>query len=438
MMIIFDSDEISFKKRVDKTTLSNKIILGLIFFLAALPFGQALSLNLGFVILNAFELIYLAMFFILFLNLFFKIKLNYPICFFLFLGIAIIYSLYSIVAYNIDLLDPVRHLRFYLQFVIALLILATGVQFSIELYMNILVLSSIVSAGSALIIHYFFIDFLWLSFSANEEVADIAMWGRLYWGNSVLVFFVSLCFFIKEFSINKTIITISFFISFIALFSTLSRTMLMGMLLFLLISVNFSENLNTRFKRYLIGFVVVMLVFLVVQIMMDLDPRIESLFNSRFIGISSSSNSMAWSSIYEEAVENDRLFLYEQYIDNITGHLFLGQGLGIPVAVTAKNIPIFVTDISLFSFVIPFGIFGLILFFSFVGQLFFLVNRIKYTLSMESKKIILSMLIILLIFSFNFDVFSRNNFVIFYTTLVVLLDRKEKMRNHRKKIFSPV
>lgn len=442
MMKMLDFYENKFKNRRLLTTeqrtkinsLMDKVILGLICLLAALPFGQIINLNLGFIILNAFELIYLAMIFMLIFKFFSKINLHYPFVFFIFLGVAIIYSLYSYIAYNIAILDPLRHLRFYLPFIIALLILATGVHFSIRYYLTILVVSSIVSASSALIIHYFLIDFIRSAFAANEEVADIAEWGRLYWGNAMLVFFIPLCFFIKEFSMNKIFISIAFFITFIALFNTLSRTMLTSMLLYLLISMNASKKLSIKLKHYLLIFIFLILAFLIIYFMMGLDSRIEILVNSRFFGTSMGSP-INFSSVYEEAILYNRQFLYEQYIENITNHLFIGQGLGVPVAVKANNIPVLITDISLFSFMIPFGIFGVIILFFFIGRLFFLVKRIKYTLSIESKKIILFMLVILFIVSFNFDVFSRNNFIVFYTVLLMLLDHNENIERRKSVPF---
>lgn len=404
----------------------DKLLIGLIGFLAMLPFGQVFQIELGFITLNLFELIYLAMILVLGLKIISSLdRLYYPGVFFMFSLLVLIYGTIFPFTHNIAVAEAWRQLRNYLPFIIALMILATGIKFEIKRYLNTLVLASIVSASSAIVIHYLFPDFLRASFATMENVADVSEWGRLYWINSVLTFFVMLTFFEEHIQLNRLLLFFAFIATLSTTFSTLSRTMILGVLIFLLYAGLCSRNVRLFGKRFLYIIIVISSLLLIIYFSIHADKRLSSLTDARFFGRGNPS------SVYTEDLELNRFLLYAQYYQIIRDNIIFGQGLGLPMAVSATNNPVPVADISLVAFIIPFGLFGLAILVMFLRRLFSIINNAKLSITVSTKKNIRIILLMFIGISFNVDVFSRNNFIIFFSTLLMIVDYNERLAFHK-------
>jgi hypothetical protein len=123
--------------------------------------------------------------------------------------------------------------------------------------------------------------------------------------------------------------------------------------------------------------------------------------------------------------EADRAFfvgrvpLYEQYQERLSETGGFGQGLGRPVA-TINGTDGFTTDISLLSMWIPFGLPGV------VALILVLASTFQLTLR-ESNVALRSHLLVLLLVgcaaSLNYDLWTRNNFVVAVAFIAASRDR---------------
>jgi hypothetical protein len=114
-----------------------------------------------------------------------------------------------------------------------------------------------------------------------------------------------------------------------------------------------------------------------------------------------------------------RVALYEQYQERLSETGGFGQGLGRPVA-TINGKDGFTTDISLLSMWIPFGLPGV------VALILVLASTFQLTLR-ESNVALRSHLLVLLLVgcaaSLNYDLWTRNNFVVAVAFIAASRDR---------------
>jgi hypothetical protein len=114
-----------------------------------------------------------------------------------------------------------------------------------------------------------------------------------------------------------------------------------------------------------------------------------------------------------------RVPLYEQYQERLSETGGFGQGLGRPVA-TINGTDGFTTDISLLSMWIPFGLPGV------VALILVLASTFQLTLR-ESNVALRSHLLVLLLVgcaaSVNYDLWTRNNFVVAVAFIAASRDR---------------
>lgn len=390
----------------------DQLVFWLVMILAALPFGQILQLRIPGVILNAFELIWLSLLGVLLLKILLEKKIKRNFLFFIFCILALLYIFGSAAVYDVSVKDAIVQLRKYLPFMVATLLLSTGTSISTATWLNGLVICAGLSSFSALYIHYFAPSIIESSFAASEKLQEIILvYGRLYWMNASLAFFVLLGEFSKELKTKKWLLVMVSLLSFITMFNTLNRTMLVGYGLFLIWIIFISQNLRMFFRRFSAVFVILFVSFVSVVVLSSLDERVASLIQLRFFGGGDIAN------VYNVSFVGGRLGLYEQYAQSILQYFPLGQGLGRPFSSLLGN-HVYTTDISFMSFLLPFGLMGVMVFFVFIYNIFSGIRQYGGQDNKQLRQLLFVLVCIFLLMSLNIDFFSRNNFVIFLAVMV--------------------
>jgi len=405
----------------------DKIIVCFIALLAVLPFHQVFYLQLGFITLNIFELIYLELGMLILAKILMvgKIKKRY-IPFLFFLATVIIYISISIVLYGPSIIDSMNQLRRYLPFIVATMLLLTDVSITTERYLRTLVVATIFSSTVALTIHYLMPDMLEKMLSRSEWLVPITIvYGRLYWKNSTLTFFVLLFLLLpkKKRPVNKIVMTIALLLSFSALFNTVCRTLMIGLVVFIVGYVFLEKQIPLIFRRSAKIFVLAILGFLIFFSLVSINPKIFQLVEERYLGSGHGSKQ-----VYETAIVKGRFYIYDQYARSIKTYFPIGQGLGKPFSIGKDGTKVPITDISIMAFLLPFGVLGLIVFCAFIYMLFRLASRGANFVGAKNVRLVKLLLVVSLIMSLNIDLYSRNNFVIYVTMLVLTLQNRSKDR----------
>lgn len=384
-----------------------------VFLLSLVPFEGLARLHLGFITLNTFEFFYFIVIALLLTKIVMSGKLKYPSILIGFIALAITYLLISSVLYGSDLKQTFTHYRFYLPFFVATLFLAAGIKISAERWLLCFTWAALLGSLVALISHFFFPS-TFLSLADASRMAVTA--GRLYWTNSSLFFFVLLAFFMRR-RPNLILLITALLFSSVAVFNGMGRTQLLGAVLFLVCTVILSGRVVIAIKRTGYMFVILTSMFLAALILIRYDERLLALAQLRFVNRDHLINHSFM----------ERFTLYEQYRSSLATYFPIGQGLGRPFSTNIFG-DVYTTDISLLSFLIPFGIAGGILFLSFLIKLTTLIRR-SSGISPSEKRVILSLFFVLVVMSFNYDLFARNNMVIYFTLFVMGLNAKTQEIN---------
>jgi hypothetical protein len=396
------------------------IILGTVILLAALPFAQVFIINLAGIMLTAFELLYLVLIMLILFRVLMDGRIKKTcIPFLLFAATVVLYFFISISIYARQPLDVINQLREYLPFFIGTILLAVGTTATAEKYLRLLVIAAIFSSATALIIHHFMPGVLAKMLPPSSEVVTLAtVHGRLYWTNSGLVFFVILMAMLpkREFPVNKVIIGIALLFTVAGLFNTVNRTMVIALILFLTGYVLGEKRVAPFIRRSKKAIALGITAVLIIFGLMSAFPKMNFLIKNRYLG-----SGYGFSHLFETAVTEERIPIYAQYEKSIKKYFPVGQGLGEPLHIRWDGRGVYTSDISLISFLLPFGLIGLILFVVFIYSLFRLISKAKTHYHDGVIRVLRSFLIISVIASLNIDLFSRNNFVIFSSMLVLAL-----------------
>lgn len=395
-------------------------IMWLVFFLAILPFGNILHLNAGPLIIDVYEIIYILLAIILIIKIILECKLKYPLSLFFFMSITLVYIFYSVIAFDVSILDSLRQIRFYFPFIIANLLLASRISVLYEKYSKLIIIAATVSSLSALLIHYFLPGFIEYSFKSSEQITSIILsHGRLYWTNSSLVFFVLFFLFAESKKVKRIYLLLIFSISLFTVINTVSRTTILGLMLYFSIWLLLSKKISEKKRRFAVFIFILIIVATIIFVFTKIDERLTSLIKLRIFGNGDVSN------IYQTDFLLSRVYMYKQYIESILNYFPIGQGLGRPFSIRGTGELIYISDISLISFAIPFGIVGALIIIGFIIRLFRIIHRLVLTVDMESVKYLNVMLIIFILMSFNIDWFTRNNFIIYFTLLLLSLQQEK-------------
>lgn len=408
----------------------DRIILGTIILLATLPFAQVFHLKLAGIILTAFELLYLVIILLILFRVLIDLRIKKTcIPFLLFVATIVLYLFISISIYGSQTMNVVNQLRQYLPFFIGTILLAVGTTVKAEKYLRLLVSAAIFSSATSLIIHHFMPIVLAKMLSASSEVVTLTtVHGRLYWTNSGLVFFVILMAMLlkREVHVNKAIISIALLFTIAGLLNTVNRTMVIA-LIFLLGGYVFGEKHMVSFirrskKAIALGIIAV----LIIIGLMSVFPKVNFLIKNRYLGFG-----FGFAHLFETEITRERIPIYAQYERSIKKYFPVGQGLGSPFHIRWDGIGVYTSDISFMSFLLPFGLIGFILFFVFIYSLFRLISKAKDKINERTIRILKLFLIVSVIASLNIDLFSRNNFVIFTSMLVLTLQNGKNVQMNK-------
>ncbi len=401
-------------------------ILWLVAILAALPFGEVFYLRFEFATVSIFEQLYLLLILVLMAKIIYEKRTKYPFVLLLFSLVVISSVFLSSTIGGISIAGTLRHLRFYLPFIVATLLLAVNIKISFDRYLHWLTIAAIISSLLALYIHHFAPEFLSNCLAVSEVAQDVAIvHGRLRWTNAPLVLLVLLCVFLRPRCIPRQTMLFAFITSFVATFNTSNRSLLLGCVGFFLGAVAMSVNSRQAFARIALGTTIVLLAAISVSCLLQTDGRLRELVDLRFLGHGDVSE------IYEQAVTINRVPHYEEYAERIRASFVVGQGLGRPFSVITGQ-DVFIADISLVAFLLPFGIMGIVVFGVFVMKLVTLIRRAPTSSRAGTSSLVLLLLALCLILSLNLDLFSRNNFVIYFTLLVMTLQNQTPLDTDKR------
>jgi len=413
---LFIFKAISQSSEVAKAVLFiDKLVFGMVFVLAALPFGQAVQVNTSIAILDGFELIYLLISVLLIFRVLIVGHIHHPLPFFFFNNTVILH-IYTSLFFH-PLIDILNQVRLYLPYFVATLMLCSGTRIKPQRILIGLTCAGLISSCSALYIQYFNPSFLQFALKSNQKVIEIALfYGRMVWSNALILFFVITA--LITIRTNKLIVRFLLVSSAIACFAgafhTLNRTILIGVAIYFFAFV-FSLSSIEKIVYYSLRLIPFGILAGLSAILITINnTRVRDLVSLRFFA-----RNEGIAAAFKGAIA-DRVEFYKVYWESIINNFPLGQGLGTPLAAWIEkgmNVEIYITDISILSFVLPFGLLGLISFLIFILSLYKVISRSAPIYS-KLKRLLIILLVISLMLSLNIDLYSRNNFVVFFTFIV--------------------
>lgn len=402
----------------------DKLVFWMVLMLAALPFGQAVQVDVGMAILDGFEIIYLFLSIVLIFRVLIVGYIHHPLPFFFF-NTTVILHIYASLFFH-PLIDILNQVRLYLPYFVATLMLLSGTKIKPQRILIGLVYAGLISSFSALYVQYFNPNFLQLALKNNQKVIEIALFhGRMFWSNALILFFVIAA--LITIRTNKLIVRFLLLFSaitcFAGAFHTLNRTILIGVAIYF---INFIFFLLKKDKivHYLLRLIPwAILAYLSAVLIIINNTRVRDLVSLRFFA-----RNEGITAAFQAAIA-DRVELYKIYWESLIHNFPLGQGLGTPLATWIEkgvNVEIYTTDISILSFVLPFGLLGLISFLIFILSLYKVIISRSAPINLKLKKLLLILLGVSLILSLNIDVYSRDNFVVFFTFIVSAISRENR------------
>ncbi len=327
------------------------------------------------------------------------------------------YAAGSVAIVGVSLLEVFRQLRWYWPFTIAVLLLATGTTADVRTFFRYTAGAAILSSSSALVLHYLIPAYLENVFASSLQTTHGFEAGRMYWTNVPLTLFVLLYFSVcdPDSRIPRWLAGLALVLSLSATFNTLDRTIMAGIVTFLIGTILIARDWHEVLRRVKQFFAFAVLLAGCTASLMMASSRLRDLVFLRYLGRGAGPER-----IYQVDFLLGRMTLYRQYWASITNHFPWGQGFGRPYSVVWGNqTP--VTDISVMSFVLPLGIFGVVIFAVFLRQLWRLVNANAGQQFPHYSRVLKLLMVVALLVSLNMDIFSRNNFVVLLTLLVLCL-----------------
>jgi hypothetical protein len=397
----------------------DSMVFNLLFLSIALPFPEVFFLRLGFITLSAFELIYGFAGGLLVLKILVTGRIRNGGLALLFFGALAVYVLGSVAAGWATLGDALRQARFYWPFALAVLLLTAGASASLQKFYRYLFVAACLSAGSAFILHYWFGAYVESAFAAAPDAVNVIQAGRMCWANVAVTLFVLLYYVTpnRPCTVNRALAFVTLLLTLAATFSTLNRTFVAGALNFVLLSAYFAGSWSKVLRRLSQMVAVTALLAAIVGGLMFADARVHDLVIQRYLG-----GDRGAEAIYQSSGA-PRLETYQRYSESIRDYFPLGQGLGRPFSNTLETAT-YTTDSSILAFVLPFGVLGLAIFAGFLGCLWRLLSQNAISCSSELARGAKLLIVTSLLISLNIDLYSRNNFVVLITLLVLCCGKR--------------
>jgi hypothetical protein len=404
--------------------LLDSFIFSTFFVAVAMPFPQVMLMPAGGVTFTGFELVYGVATGLLILKVVLAGKIRSAhIAFFVF-SIFAVYVVGSAAIGEVTFGDALRQARFYWPFLLAVLLLVAGSNADFEKFFRYTVWATIISSGSALILHHWFPLLVQRMLAAAPEAASIIERGRLNWMNVPLTLFMLLFYSIRSryWRINGCVAMIALVLSAVATFNTLNRTMMAGVAV-LLTGTTFLAKGGPSRARSVVRLLAISLLFAAVVVtLMVADSRVEELVARRY-----AANGEGTEQIYQHDIEQSRMFEYRDYVNSVSSYFPWGQGLGRPYS-KSTGIDLATSDISLMSFLLPFGFCGVLMYGAFVWALWRTIGHDWANLPLQWSRGVKLLIVVSLFMSLNMDLYSHNNFVVLLTFLVLCLCKKETNR----------
>jgi hypothetical protein len=393
----------------------DSVVFAAFFLAAAMPFGLIILVPVGFIRLSGFNLVYILLTCLLLLKILLLGRIHFSgTAAFLSLTVAV-YVLGSVARRAANLHGVFSQLRAYWPFAIAVLLLAAGTNADVRKFFRYTAQAMIISASSALLLHYFFTSYVERLFESVPDAVLTIKIGRMQWDSEPAVFFLLLYFVVrdKHSRINRLLAGSALLLGAAATFGTQDRTPLAGMLAFAVGSIFIASGWRDAVRRIGQTFGISLLFVATIGALLMVDSRIREMASLRFLGGDGGAQT-----IYQVDLVLGRIEMYRQYWNSITEHFPWGQGFGLPYsAVWQKEVPI--TDISLMAFLLPLGVFGLAIFGLFIRALWRIASHTSGKLPSKYGRAIKLLIIVSLLVSLNVDIYSRNNFVVQLTLLVL-------------------
>jgi O-antigen ligase len=391
-------------------SILDTLIVWWVMILAMLPFSEVVIFHPAFAVITSYDGVYIVLMGLLVSRIAAYRRVHFLSPLILFAVTAGFSTAYAVIGRAVPIIDAMRSLRFFAPFFVAVLTLASGFQYPAGKFLRLLVVAALVSSGSAFYIRYFAPELMDPLFWRSEDIyRQATAGGRLYWSNGCLTFFVLLALFIKGKTVSAWLMLLTLVISVSALFAASSRTDLIGVCLFLGAAVLTSTRFSIAVKRAVVAGALILILVLSGIVLMGWDETFSSMADARFFGQGN------LESVYATAITDVRKPLYEAYAEILRKSFLLGQGIGLPFIVQPNGEGVFVTDVAVLSFLLPFGVLGLVLFADFLRVLSVLLLSGGRSFDWDSRKISIVMLGVFFLMGLNADVFSRNNFVVFFT-----------------------
>lgn len=372
-----------------------KITLYLLFLLIAFPFNNIVVLQI-----SAFNLTYQSFIHLLMMisiisfsakNTYRKIEIIVALLFLIYLFFQIALS------HNIS--QAFKHASIYSAFIIATLYLSIPIKANDKQIVKIIITASVISVIIALIMHFFFSDIVLAIKSKDENITEHTK-NRLYWNGaiiSLLILPLIIVYNIKRKELIFSIISIGVIL-------VQNRTIFISYTALLILLFTFRKKINLSFKNIGIALSIPLIFFVII---ISSENQIALILRERLFA----------SDAYDVAFTDSRYLLYDVYFETLTNNFnfLFGKGLGQYVAVLGDYYAAYYTDVSFLTFFLPLGLLGFLFLSLFVWRFLFRVIKlnnkfIKYTMIIT--------FLILILTSFNIDVFSRNDLVIVITVLL--------------------
>jgi len=295
------------------------------------------------------------------------------------------------------------HSRWFLPLVVSAALLCARIRITRSTASTAIAWMVSISAFVALLVHFLARDSLSLIAGEIVDLEIVHTEGRFYWFCAPAALLVPAILLCPSRRGNARWLVIS--LTFLALVLTMSRTLIAAFLTNLLIS---ALCRGTQWLR--IAWLVIGLFGLgcgAYCLLLAVDPLALSTALERFAGGAAE---------VDRAFTSSRVHLYEGYFSRLEVSWLWGQGLGSSSAdpVSASRDAPYVTDISLLTLWLPLGILGA------SSLLLFLLCCVRYVRSDPSGhgSFLRWCLLIAVISSANYDLFTRSLFVIAFSFVV--------------------
>ena len=416
------------KKASSTLSFAESVIIVSSFLVLALPIPQLIIFSIGFALVNLTEIAYIV---ILLVSLF-LLDFSRRSLFFMMTSIGLIVIILCKILIqtaftsSINTTYVISDLRAFLPLIVSIALLSSNSSLPFNLLKNTIVLAALIN--SSLATYFFFSPPPLMTESlilrsifgdSIERLLDANAFNVLF-----ILFFIAVT--IKQKNNNwmeNVLLYLTLITSSISMFFTLNRTISFAFLFVFLLYL-FTRTITISLKT-IVGLIFSLaLIVASITYFFSLNEQVYNLYLIRF-------NLDAGSSVYlakGNTITNswdDRIQLYQQYIEIIKSHPILGRDIGSPVIqsidMNGRGVDVFSVDISLLSISFLFGLPGLILFCFYLRKVFMrTICNFSYSSDFPRFKVAYMILfLVIMLASLNDDILTRKSPILFLSLLAI-------------------